>query len=165
MSYKIFCDLDGVLADFNRGVFELTSRMPEDYNTRTDDAWMWRAIAKAPGFYANLALMPDALELWRYLLNLGGAVPSILTGLPTSVNAAADKRDWVFSELGPSVPVIVCKSKEKILRAWEVTPPGDVPLLIDDMVKFQSVWEEGCGKFILHTSAAETIAKLQEVGL
>lgn len=165
MAYKIFCDLDGVLADFDRGVFELTGRMPEDYNTRTDDAWMWRAIAKSPGFYANLALMPDALELWIYLRNVAGTNITILTGLPTSVNAADDKKAWVSCVLGPSVPVIVCKSKEKIIRAWEVTPPGDIPLLIDDMVKFQSVWEAGEGKFILHTSAIETIGKLQEAGL
>lgn len=165
MSFKIFCDLDGVLTDFNRGVWELTGREPEDYNTRTDDAWMWRAIAKAPGFYATLPLKPDGLYLWQYLMHLDGDPPVILTGLPTSVNAEEDKRAWVRRELGPSVQVVCCRSRDKILHGMIMCRPDQDPLLIDDMRKFRSIWEEAGGTFILHTSAEDTIAQLKAKGL
>jgi hypothetical protein len=48
--YKIFIDLDGVLADFERGVLRVTGKTVEELETRA----MWRALAAYPEFYTGL---------------------------------------------------------------------------------------------------------------
>ena len=47
---KLFLDLDGVLADFERGVFELTHR--HAYEFKKED--LWKKINKVPNFFETL---------------------------------------------------------------------------------------------------------------
>ncbi len=57
---RLFLDLDGVLADFDRGVHEVTGRRPEALPLKT----MWAALSRAPRFFETLAFMHDAEALW-----------------------------------------------------------------------------------------------------
>lgn len=43
---KIFCDLDGVLCDFDRGVEKIFQATPDQLNRQT----MWRGLATTDGF-------------------------------------------------------------------------------------------------------------------
>ena len=43
---KLFLDLDGVLADFDRGVRAVTGKRPEALSVKA----MWRALARGAGF-------------------------------------------------------------------------------------------------------------------
>ena len=56
----LFLDLDGVLADFACGVRKVTGKRPEDLSLWS----MWRALARAPGFFETLAFMEDAEVLF-----------------------------------------------------------------------------------------------------
>ena len=47
---KLFLDLDGVLADFDRGVHGVTGRRPEELPLKT----MWAALSRAPRFFETL---------------------------------------------------------------------------------------------------------------
>lgn len=162
MKYRIFCDLDGVLADFDRGIVELTGKKPLDPNSNRDDAEMWQAVEKAPNFYGDLYPMPDMYNLWAYIRPYN---PIILTGLPRMEAAERQKRGWCKEWLGEDVQVITCKSREKILEAQKVVEVGETPLIIDDMTKFKDLWEVGGGVFLVHTSVEDTIKQLQERGL
>jgi hypothetical protein len=75
---RLFVDLDGVLADFDEGVKQVTGRTPEQQSPQE----MWRklgAVAK-PGFFANLRWTQQCgEELWNAVKR---SSPSILTGLP-----------------------------------------------------------------------------------
>ena len=66
---KIFFDMDGVLADFDRGVREFCGRDPcsrgDDWQPGDDDE-MWARIRKADHYYDRLELMPDAKEMFDY---------------------------------------------------------------------------------------------------
>ena len=81
---KLFLDLDGVLADFDRGVHEVTGKRPEELPLKT----MWAALSRAPGFFETLAFMHDAEALWRFC---GPHRPTILTGLPLGTWAPEQK--------------------------------------------------------------------------
>ena len=76
MVSKIYFDLDGVLADFDRGVMELAgfNRNGATANSDIKDDDMWQAIAKVPNFYDKLELMPGAKEMFNSIYKLWESV-------------------------------------------------------------------------------------------
>lgn len=162
--YKIFVDLDGVLVDFERGVEELLGGYSEhqyetDPNYRTK---MWNAVRhyqKHFGrFWLDLEPMADAAILWKYVLPYS---PEILTATGTTeTDAGVQKKMWVEQQLGHNVTVnVVQHAKEKAKYA----APNHI--LIDDKEKAIGPWKTAGGIGILHTSAANTIAQLKELGI
>jgi hypothetical protein len=150
-SLTLFLDLDGVLADFDRGVHALTGRRPEELSVKA----MWRALAKAPNFYGTLDFMQDAEVLWEFC-HLHR--PTILTGLPLGSWAPDQKRRWVARMLGTDVPIITCMTRDK----HRYSGPGHV--LVDDRAGTAAAWERAGGIFIHHTGAARSIAELKRLG-
>lgn len=158
LPFRLFLDLDGVLADFDAGVIKASGLSPAELGDRR----MWPLLARTPGFYEHLPWMSDARDLWDYCRPFH---PTILTGVPLGKWAEPQKRAWCARELGPEVPVICCLSREKGREAAAVLEPGEVMVLVDDRLKIQAAWEDAGGRFILHTSAATSIAALRELGL
>jgi hypothetical protein len=156
-NFRLFLDLDGVLADFDAGVARASGKTPADLDPRR----MWPLLAKTPGFYDLLPWMADGRELWEFAR---GYQPTILTGLPLGRWAEPQKRAWCARELGPEVPVICCLSREKSLKAAEALEADETMVLVDDRLKLQVAWEEAGGKFVLHTSARESIEALKSLG-
>jgi hypothetical protein len=148
---KLFLDLDGVLADFDRGVETLLGKRPDELAP----ARMWAALARAPQFFATLEMMHDAQELWDFCRPFG---PTILTGLPRGDWAERQKRRWVANMLGRDVKVLTVMSRDK----HHYAAPGHV--LVDDRIKLRGAWEAAGGIFIHHVSAARSIARLRRVG-
>ena len=162
LKYVVFCDLDGVLVDFDRGVKELTGKLPTEQKTRH----MWPRLAQTPDFYASLPWMPDGPELWRFIQPYG---PIILTGLPLGKWAKPQKLEWCRRELGSHVRVLAGWSKDKArdARAYlekEGLDGSRTPILIDDREKLQEAWENHGGIFIHHRDAPTTIAALKQLG-
>jgi len=153
---RLFLDLDGVLADFDAGVQKLTGKLPHEL----EDRRMWPVLAKTPGFYEHLPWMADGRALWEFSLPFQ---PVILTGLPLGKWAEPQKRAWCARELG-AVAVVCCLSRDKGKRAAELLAPGETMVLVDDRLKVQPVWEDSGGRFVLHTSAASSIAALKDLG-
>lgn len=150
---QIFVDMDGVLADFDahhEAVFGVRScKLADNVN--------WQRVREIPGFYEAIPPMADMDELWAYVAPFN---PIVLTGVPYSIAEAPDnKRAWVRRHLGPDVEVRCCRSSEKCLHA----KPGDI--LIDDWEKYRHLWIAKGGRWITHTSAANSIIALQELGI
>lgn len=148
---RLFLDLDGVLADFDRGVEAVTGRRPEALRVPE----MWRALSRAPAFFETLHWMHDAERLWRFC---APHAPTILTGLPLGAWAPEQKRRWVARRLGAHVPVIACMSRDKPRHAG----PGHV--LVDDRADARAGWEAAGGVFVHHTGADASIAALRALG-
>jgi 5'(3')-deoxyribonucleotidase len=157
----LFCDMDGVLADFDRG-YEIVLGRPiakRDYHkdwTQED----WDLLHRtSPTFFRDLPPMPDAEELWSYIKRYN---PRILTGVPKEVGVSGNQKiEWASRQpfIGPSTEVVCCRSREKYLHCR----PGDV--IIDDWPKYQNHWQAAGGIWVTHTSASATIARLKELGL
>lgn len=152
----IFCDLDGVLADFDQGFIDVMGK-PIDTCLPGDKKIFWSRIASKSDYWFGLPPKEDYLELWD---NIKEYNPIILTGAPYSGfrNAEQGKTLWCKSHLEENVQVavVITKDKPKYLNA-----PGDI--LIDDNEKNCKAWEEAGGVAILHTSARDTIKRLGEI--
>lgn len=149
---QLYLDLDGVLADFDRGVEGIFDRRPDELDLST----MWRGLARHDDFFGTLALMEDAQTLWDYCKPYD---PIILTGLPRGDWAAPQKRRWVENMLGRHVEVITCMSRDK--PRW--SGPGRV--LVDDRLRAKEPWEARGGLFLHHVTAEQTISQLDQLGI
>lgn len=151
---RLFVDLDGVLADMDGYYLQQFGESSVRSNPRPP-ARFWSNIRRHGTFFRELPLLPDARELWQGVEHLQ---PTILTGVPSRIpNVEEHKRAWVAQHFGLHVPVICCASVDKRRHGR----PGDV--LIDDWHKYQNLWVEMGGVFILHTSARTSLERLAEV--
>jgi 5'(3')-deoxyribonucleotidase len=133
----IFCDLDGVLADFQKGVINKFNK-----SDQLNSKLMWSTINKSNTFFETLPWMPKGRELWSHIKQYN---PIILTGIPSySRSAVEQKIKWCKRELGADIQVITCASKDKSKYCL----PGAI--LIDDRTDNLDIWNEKGGKFILY---------------
>lgn len=154
MIRRLYLDLDGVLADFDKAYADLFGVKPD--RSKPDAPLMWEKMDSHGAFYLDMDPMPDFLELWEYCEPYR---PIIITGLPDSVkNAEQHKRTRVRRHFGIGVPVITCPSRDKA-RACRA---GDI--LVDDTPKYQHLWEDKGGFWITHKSAKLSIAELRRLG-
>jgi hypothetical protein len=151
---QINIDLDGVLVDFERGFEMFYGHHPHKFS----EPDMWKIIEANKDHWHDLPAMPGALKLWAYVAPYNARV---ITGCPkTGFQAAVDgKRSWIARELGAHVPVVTCYTRDK---PKHMNSPGDI--LIDDMTKNITRWEEAGGVGIHHTDAQLTINRLVELG-
>ena len=134
----IFCDLDGVLADFEQGVMNRFNKTPDQLNPGV----MWGVINKSTTFFETLPWMPKGRDLWEKIKKYD---PIILTGVPRGSSTGADqKRRWCATELGTDIHVITCSTKDK--PNFCITNA----LLIDDRTDNLNAWNEKGGKFVLY---------------
>lgn len=156
-TYKLFLDLDGVLADFDKGVQMLLGKTP----AQLPEKQMWAALARSRGFYANLEWMPDGRELWEAVKHVE---PVIVSGVPWGNWAEPQKRRWCQKHLGPEVPVVLCRSREKGRAILDFLLPGEVAVLIDDRLQAREGWLDIGGIYILHTSTQASLMELRGLG-
>ena len=163
---KIFFDMDGVLADFNKGLRGLCGTEPMEqgeYDPKKDDM-IWDAVRRTDHFYDRLEAVPGSLELFNRLYEKFGDDCQILSAIPRPERkiptAGDDKRNWVRRLLSPEIKVNIVLRKEKPNYCT-----GPACILIDDYAKNIREWEGLRGTGILFVSAEDTEKKLKERGV
>ena len=155
---KLFVDLDGVLADFDKSAGAI---LGTDNIYKYEFVWgqevFWQKLNAYQKFFRNLEKMPDADRLWSAVKHLN---PTILTALPHegADRVAQQKRAWVYDHFG-SPEIITCLTKDKP----NYCGPGDI--LIDDRAVNRDAWIKAGGTYVIHTTAARTIGTLQALGV
>ena len=153
---QLFLDMDGVLADFDRG-WELhfgTPFLRDEKGQYIKEDIDWSTIPD--DFFRHLPPMEDLEELLSYTTRHN---PIVLTGVPKSLTHVPNhKLAWAAQHLGPNIEVRCCYSREKCLHA----NTGDI--LIDDWEKYKSLWIKKGGIWITHTNTKSTISQLKALG-
>ncbi len=163
---KIYFDMDGVLADFNRGVAELCHMTPplkQDEDPVLDEI-MWAHVKEVPHFYDKLEIMPGAKEMFDAVYSKYGDKCEILTGIPKERRgikyAAEDKVSWVRRLLCDDIVINTVHKVDKKNFAG-----GEGYILIDDLEPTIETWNSLGGTGILHKSADETMKILKEMDI
>lgn len=155
-SLQIYCDLDGVLANFKKKAIEATGIDPDDASKKDE---FWKELRsysnKGHKIWKDLELLPDAMELWNFIKPFNPIICTASGGFP---NAEKEKRAWVSEHLGNPKVIVVTHSKDKSEHADEQS------ILIDDLSKSIDPWKSKGGIGILHKSAAGTIKELKKIG-
>ncbi|MGN0363403.1 MAG: hypothetical protein ACI4ET_11240 [Bilifractor sp.] len=163
MIQHIYFDMDGVLADFDRGVRELCQMEPVEQGSgkKADDA-LWTAVAKVDHFYDRLEPKAGAVGMFQALYRKFGNKCEILTGISKPhrhiLNAGEDKTNWVHRLLGPDVKVHIVYREEKPDYC-----KGKDDILIDDYPKNIREWKEIGGTGILFESPEKTLQMIEDI--
>lgn len=161
---KIFIDMDGVLADFNRGLSELlnVTPMPQENQPMHWQEEMWSAISEYARFYRDLEPVSGAVEGFNQLFSRYGDRVEILTGVPKPNRnvpfATPDKIEWVKKYLSPKVKVNAVLRAEKLNFCH-----GKDFILIDDYKKNIAEWKETGGTAILFNNWQDTLTVIEEL--
>ena len=161
--YLIFCDLDGVLTDFDLSFQNLTKGKFKTANEYTNhyskDDTIDLIEAAGESFWFEMKWKKDGVLLWNYIKKYN---PIILTSYPDREScynpAYYGKTAWVLTNLGRSTQIVVTREKEHYAN--------DSSVLIDDHKNVIKKYTEAGGLGIVHTSSLETINILKlEYGL
>ena len=159
IGYRVFCDLDGVLVDLERGLADhygipagfSAERFQELFDGLEDSE------ADLEGFFADLHWKRDGRELWENILPYE---PMILTAAShhRDPHIVAGKYDWCRRHLKLPKSRVIMESQKYIYAA-----PNHV--LIDDTPEKIRGWTNAGGLGILHRSAGESIHDLKRIFL
>ena len=177
---KVYLDMDGVLADFDRGLREgygienchINYQTPNDQKTpeQWDLVYKIRKCMSTPGFFSSLPMMEGALGLWNVV-----STPYVLTAVPgqgADEMVAKEKREWIIKHFGelPQDRVITCLRPEKAAYAESFDPTWykgvSKPvsnILVDDIEANVEQWKEAGGIGILFVTMEQAIRDLEKV--
>ena len=170
----IYCDMDGVLCDFRKGIedmFKLKSKNPSEPGpmqslgfTDADD-WMkapmsavkWEPIRNYPMFWPTLPWTTDGRKLWSYISKYNPHILSAYT--PHDKNSIKGKQLWIQRNLR-----LADQSRIHLVRRREKKIYANGNVLIDDYGRNVKEWKSNKGIPIKYKTAAEAISKLRKLG-
>jgi hypothetical protein len=149
---KIYCDLDGVAADFEAGYRRINNGVIPDRENKCDESF-YKPVMADRHFWRDLPLMPDAKRLIDFLMSLENVEVEILTS-PSKLDwkrAEAGKRIWVDKHFSPETVIHFRRGRDKPEFAHSRS------ILIDDWEKNTSRWNDAGGIGVRHENAEKTI--------
>jgi len=156
-SPQIYCDMDGVLADFDKGIKDLIGGKFNDKR--------WHELPD--DFFLQLEPMPDAQQLWDFI---GKYDPFILTAIPRSSRgpissrATEDKTRFMKRWFGVTQDRMYPVMRADKMRFAKDGRDGRPNLLIDDHSKNIAQFKSAGGIGVLHKSASQSIKQLKDIG-
>jgi hypothetical protein len=160
MEYKIYCDMDGVLTNFEERFEHFSGTSPKHYEERFGQAGFWNLIDEEVGikYWVGMKWMETGEELWKYIEPHN---PTILTSPSRHNNSRLGKRLWVRNHIVPLPKIIFAFSKNKRQYA------GENHILIDDREDNIEgfIKDGGIGIHCKDNNIEEVINQLQELGL
>lgn len=155
--YQIYCDLDGVLCDFDKRFEEFSKGIsPKQYDQKYGLTSFWELITKqGVEFWSNMEWMPEGRQLWDYIKKYK---PSILSAPSRESSSRYGKRLWVNENI-PGTPLILANREAKKNYA------GKNKILIDDRRDNCDEWVYEGGIAIQFESTSQTINDLKQLGL
>jgi hypothetical protein len=158
---RIYCDMDGVLCDFAKGVEKVLGT--------SIDKWMygskeekWSKIKDTPKFWHTLPWAPGGKELWNFISKYKPHILSAYVEDSWDPNCIPGKSYWARTNLGIGtnrINLVMRSQKQNFTKV-----AGQPAILIDDYKKNVDQFKQRGGIGILHTTTSNTIRDLKKLG-
>jgi len=162
-NYKIYVDMDGVVADFDKRFTDLSGMSPSEFESKNGKNAFWDFIdvKHKLAFWVGIPPMSDAQGLMDYVSKHDY---EMLTAPSIKKESLMGKglwiRNWAKKGLFPSKPKVNYKPAK---NKHHFAAPNHI--LIDDKQSTIDSWNAAGGIGILHTSAGSTINQLKKLGI
>ena len=170
----IYCDMDGVLCDFRKGIdnmFKLKSKDPsmpgpmqmagykdtDDWINAPLTAQKWEPITNYKMFWPTLPWTKDGQKLWFFIRKFNPHILSAYT--PYDKNSIKGKQLWLQRNLK-----LTDASRIHLVRRAEKKIYANGNVLIDDYGRNVKEWKKNKGIPIKYKSANQAIADLRKIG-
>jgi hypothetical protein len=163
--FTIYCDMDGVLTDFDQQFDHYYGIPPRQYSQEKGPIIFKKAVDDVGiDFWSKMPLFPGALKLWSYIST---HQPIILSSPSTFKYATEGKLIWIKENLNPAPSDIIFKQTGHKEEAINNLPIEQIKksILIDDYYRNLAPWKEVGGIGITHKSADQTISILKKFRL
>ena len=153
---KIYLDMDGVIADFDKRYKELYKMEPKEAEDKKEFYKFFDGFIATKQF-ATLDLLPDAVPLLNYLskLNIPTEILSSTSSEKRDTDIRAQKLMWLQTHnIGFKVNLVPGKRLKKDFSNANSILIDDTPVNIDQ-------WRREGGVGILHTDTISTLGILK----
>ena len=157
---RIYCDMDGVLCDFVKGV-ENTLGISINKWSNGSKSEKWDPIKAKPRFWYTLPWMPGGKELWNFISKYKPHILSAYVEESFDPNCIPGKSYWARTNLGIGTNRI--NLVKRVQKQNYAKVAGLPAILIDDYKKNTDQFTDKGGIGILHTSTSNTIRKLKKL--
>ena len=159
---KLYCDMDGVLADFKKGAEKATGvHISKWMNLTKQDKW--NPIKNDKSFWELLPWMPDGKQLWNYIKKHSPDILSAYVDKNVDPNCIPGKTKWCRRNLGiGGARVNLVKRSQK--QNYAQTGYRSPAVLVDDYKPNIEQFTRRGGIGIHHTSASNSIRQLKQLG-
>ena len=156
-SYKIYCDMDGVLVDFIGGIMK-TLHISREPNQDEIAEFLATLEGSSVDWWANLDWQEGGKKLWGLLKQLN---VEILTACPNQCkmqpNVKKGKKKWCKDNLKMTGGINVTTRRGKVRFV------GETHILIDDYIKNVNEWKAAGGLAIHHRDPRRTAKELKDI--
>ena len=157
--YKLYCDMDGVLTNFESRFEHFSGMHPQEYEKKYGREQFWYLIDQKIGvrFWVGMDWMPNGNQLWDFIKPYQ---PDLLTSPSRDNSSRLGKQLWAKNNLSPKPKVIMAYSADKQRYANENS------ILIDDKKSNINEWAAKGGIAIRckNGDVNHVISKLKELG-
>jgi hypothetical protein len=163
--YKVYLDMDGVLADFDQRFRDLSGMEPRDFENKYGKKAFWNLIDEENKikFWVGIPVMPGAADLVDAVKDYNY---ELLTSPSAKKQSYLGKILWVKNHTGsvfPSKPRInFKKAKEKHLVKPQL---AKTDILIDDREDTIGRWNAAGGTGIVYKNISQVLNDLGKLGL
>jgi len=161
MKARIYCDMDGVLCDFAKGVEKVIGKSISQwsYGSKSEK---WDKIKATPKFWHTLPWENGGKQLWSFISKYKPHILSAYVEESFDPNCIPGKSHWARTNLGiapGNVNLVKRVQKQNYAKV-----AGQPAILIDDYKKNTDQFTAKGGIGILHTSTSNTIRELKKLG-
>ena len=164
--YKIYLDMDGVVADFEQRFRDLSGMGPREFEAKYGKNAFWDFIDEGDNkikFWVGIPPMEGASQLVNYVSKHDYVM---LTAPSIKKQSRLGKALWIRNHTGdifPSKPTVIFKAAKEKHKVKPSLTEKDI--LIDDKASTIDNWNAAGGTGILYTSANQAISELKKLGL
>jgi len=162
---QIYCDMDGVLCDFDSRFEHYYGVPPREYANEKGQKAMEEAVDKVGVVYwSKMPWLKGGQELWNKISKYN---PAILTSPGKFIHAREGKLIWIKENLNPQPREIMFANTGKKFEAIKDKTPQEIrnSMLIDDYYPNLAPWKEIGGIAIMYKSYDQVSAILDKFRL